>query len=169
MTSRTAWTRILGTATAAGVLAWAVVAAGQPSTGSTPTSSKPVAETGPGYAIEDYSYPGADKILAEQGIVLKRGDGHILLADCKSDENLLKFLARDRADVCFKVTADEGFLTLEIPSVHGVRTDDSVKTHLAMTAEGDRVEYDIPAKTWEGVGESVDGREHVLVEIRVSK
>ncbi|MFD5146794.1 hypothetical protein ACFWNV_26470, partial [Streptomyces sp. NPDC058401] len=82
---------------------------------------------------------------------------------------LLKFLARDRADVCFKVIGDEGYLTLEIKSVHGVRTDDSVKTHLTMTAESDRVEYDIPAKTWEGVGESVDGREHVLVEIRVTK
>ncbi|MFF5426346.1 MULTISPECIES: hypothetical protein [unclassified Streptomyces] len=166
MNARKAWTRTLGTATAAGALAWAVVAAGQPSAA---PASEPVAETGPGYAIEDYNYPGADRILAEQGIDLKRGDGHIVLADCLSEENLLRFLARGRADVCFKVTADEGFLTLRIPSVHGVRTDDSVNTHLAMTAEDDRVEYDIPAKTWEGVGESVDGREHVLVEIRVTK
>lgn len=168
MKSRNAWTRILGTATVAGVLAWALVAGGQPS-GATTTATGPVAETGPGYALEDYNYPNADKILAEQGIVLKRGDGHIVLADCQSEENLLKFLARDRADVCFKVTSDEGFLTLEIPSVHGVRTDDSGNTHLAMTAEDDRVEYNIPAKTWEGVGESVDGREHVLVEIRITK
>ncbi|MFJ5707262.1 hypothetical protein [Streptomyces sp. NPDC093105] len=155
----------MGTVTVAGALAWAVVA-GRPAAA---PHSEPVAETGPGYAIEDYNYPDADKILAEQGLVLKRGDGHIVLADCGSDVNLLRFLARDRADVCFKVTADTGYLTLEIPSVHGVRTDDSVNTHLAMTAEGDSVEYDIPAKTWEGVGESVDGREHVLVEIRVSK
>ncbi|MFC9730756.1 hypothetical protein ACFWGM_35450 [Streptomyces roseolus] len=166
MNARKAWTRTAGSAMAAGALAWAVVASGQPS--AAPVGEL-VAETGPGYAIEDYNYPDADKILAEQGIVLKRGDGHILLADCRSEENLLMFLARDRADVCFKVTADEGFLTLEIPSVHGVRTDDSVNTHLSMTAEEDRAEYDIPAKTWEGIGESVDGREHVLVEIRVSK
>ncbi|MEV7523864.1 hypothetical protein [Streptomyces sp. NPDC091371] len=167
MKSRNAWTRILGTAAAAGVLAWAVTAGGQPSEA---TAIGPVADAGPGFAIEDYNYPNADKILAEQGIVLKRGDGHIVLANCGSEENLLKFLARDRADVCFKVTGDEGFLTLEIKSVHGVRTADSGNTHLAMTAEGDdRVEYDIPAKTWEGVGESVDGREHVLVEIRVTK
>ncbi|MFB7177325.1 hypothetical protein ACFCYI_06435 [Streptomyces sp. NPDC056257] len=165
MNSRNAWTRILGTATAAGALAWAVLAGGQPSSATT----EPVADPGPGYAVEDYNYPNADKILAEQGIVLKRGDGHIVLADCRSEENLLKFLARDRADVCFKVTGNEGFLTLEIKSVHGVRTDASANTHLAMTAENDRVEYNIPAKTWEGVGESVDGREHVLVEIRVTK
>ncbi|MCY0936901.1 hypothetical protein OTB74_22470 [Streptomyces sp. H34-S4] len=164
MNSRNAWTRILGTATAAGVLAWAVMAGSQASN----ATAEPVADTGPGYAVEDYNYPNADKILAEQGILLKRGDGHIVLADCRSEENLLKFLARDRADVCFKVTGDKGFLTLELKSVHGVRTDDSGSTHLAMTAENDRVEYDIPAKTWEGVGESVDGREHVLVEIRVT-
>lgn len=167
MNARKAWTRTLGTATVAGALAWAVVA-GAPAPATAPVG-EPVAETGPGYAIEDYDYPDAAKILAEQGIVLKRGDGHIVLADCASDVNLLRFLARDRADVCFKVTADVGYLTLEIPSVHGVKTDDSVNTHVAMTAEGDRVEYDLPAKTWEGIGESVDGREHVLVEIRVSK
>ncbi|MFJ9596004.1 hypothetical protein ACIRS3_24990 [Streptomyces virginiae] len=165
MKARNAWTRLLGTAVAAGVLAWAALAGGQPSD----PAAAPVADAGPGYAVEDYNYPNADKILAEQGIVLKRGDGHIVLADCRSEENLLKFLARDRADVCFKVIGDEGFLTLEIKSVHGVRTDDSGNTHLAMTAENNRVEYNIPAKTWEGVGESVDGREHVLVEIRVTK
>jgi hypothetical protein len=165
MKPRSTLARILGTATAAGALAWAVMAGGQPS-GAT---AEPVADTAPGYAVEDYNYPNADKILAEQGIVLKRGDGHIVLADCASEANLLKFLARDQGEVCFKVTGDEGFLTLELNSVHGVRTDASANTHLEMTAEGDQVEYDVPANTWEGVGESVDGREHVLVEIRTTK
>ncbi|MEU6949059.1 hypothetical protein ABZ957_28065 [Streptomyces sp. NPDC046316] len=165
MKPRSTLARILGTATAAGALAWAVMAGGQPSE----ATAGPVADAAPGYAVEDYNYPKADQILAEQGILLKRGDGHIVLADCASEANLLRFLARDRADVCFKVTADQGFLTLQLPSVHGVKTDDSGNTHLEMTAEDDRVEYDIPAETWEGVGESVDGREHVLVEIRTSK
>ncbi|MDI3424356.1 hypothetical protein [Streptomyces luteolus] len=30
-------------------------------------------------AIEDFNYPGANKLLAERGITLKRGDGHITL------------------------------------------------------------------------------------------
>ncbi|GAB3007162.1 hypothetical protein GCM10023080_086010 [Streptomyces pseudoechinosporeus] len=165
MKPRSAWVRILGTAAAAGALAWAVIAGGQPAG----APADPVADAAPGYAVEDYNYPNADKILAEQGIVLKRGDGHIVLADCASSDNLLRFLARDREDVCFKVTGDGGFLTLELASVHGVKTDDSGNTHLEMTAEDDQVEYDIPADTWEGVGESVDGREHVLVEIRTTK
>ncbi|MER5373867.1 hypothetical protein [Streptomyces sp. NPDC002553] len=165
MKPRTALARILGTVTVAGALTWAVMAGGQPSS----ATNGPVAGTGPGSAVEDFGYPNADKILAEKGIVLKRGDGHIVLADCASGENLLRFLARDRADVCFKVTGDKGFLSLELKSVHGVRTADAKNTHLEMTAEDDRVEYDIPAKTWEGVGESVDGRDHVLVEIRTTK
>ncbi|RSS21514.1 hypothetical protein [Streptomyces sp. WAC08452] len=167
MKIRSACVRILGAAATAGVLAWAVLAQGG-ADAAAGSSTESVAEAAPGYAVEDYNYPDADKILAEQNVVLKRGDGHIVHADCASGDNLLQFLARDHEDVCFRVTADEGFLTLELPAVHGVKTDDSANTHLEMTAEGDQVEYDIPADTWKGVGESVDGREHVLVEIRVT-
>ncbi|MFC7892965.1 hypothetical protein [Streptomyces sp. NPDC057381] len=166
MKSRNTFVRILGAAATAGALTWAVLAQG--GAGAAEPATETVAEAAPGYAVEDYNYPNADKILAEQNIVLKRGDGHIVLADCAAGGNLLRFLARDHDDVCFEVTADEGWLTLELPSVHGVKTDDSANTHLEMTAEGDQVEYDIPADTWAGVGESVDGRDHVLVEIRVT-
>ncbi|MFF1415934.1 hypothetical protein ACFVX6_40245 [Streptomyces sp. NPDC058289] len=165
MKPRSTLVRILAMATAAGALAWAVTAGNQPSHAAT----GPVADAGPGYAVEDYGYPNADKILAEKGILLKCGDGYIVLADCASEQNLLRFLARDRADVCFKVTGEKGYLALELESVHGVRTSDVSTTHLEMTAENDRVTYDIPAKTWEGVGESADGREHTLVEIRTTK
>ncbi|MEW2062446.1 hypothetical protein AB0899_17010 [Streptomyces sp. NPDC007002] len=165
MTSRHILARVLGTATAVVALTWAVTAGVQPARAGT----GPVAAEAPGYAVEDFTYPNADEILTERGFLLKRGDGHIVLADCASGTNLLRFLARGREDVCFKVTGDEGFLTLELDSVHGVRTDDSGNTYLKMTAEGDQAEYDIPAETWEGVGESVDGREHVLVEIRTTE
>ncbi|GHC08578.1 hypothetical protein GCM10010348_33580 [Streptomyces anthocyanicus] len=167
MKKRSSFVRVLGAAATAGALAWAVLAQGNAGAAPT-TATEAVADAAPGYAVEDYNYPNADKILAEQNIVLKRGDGHIVLADCAGGGNLLQFLARDHEDVCFEVTADEGYLTLELPAVHGVKTDDSVNTHLEMTAEDDQVEYDIPADTWKGVGESVDGREHVLVEIRVT-
>ncbi|WP_306324345.1 MULTISPECIES: hypothetical protein [unclassified Streptomyces] len=168
MKPRSALARLLGAATAAGALAWALLAGGQQAATTGPGHA-PVADAAPGYAVEDYNYPQADKIQAERGIVLKRGDGHIVLTDCASGENLLRILARDSADVCFKVIGDEGFLTLEINSVHGVQTNDSSNTHLEMTAEDDHVEYDIPADTWKGVGESEDGREHMLIEIRTTK
>lgn len=165
MKTRNTLVRLLGAAATAGALAWAVLAQGGAAAGS---PAEAVAGDAPGYAVEDYAYPNADKILAEQNIVLKRGDGHIVLADCAAGADLLRFLARDREDVCFDVTAETGILTLELPAVHGVKTDDSANTHLEMTAEDDQVEYDIPADTWAGVGESVDGREHVLVEIHVT-
>ncbi|MGA5767668.1 hypothetical protein ACPC36_09335 [Streptomyces pseudogriseolus] len=166
MKTRNALVRLLGAAATAGALAWAVLAHGNAGAAASPAEA--VVDAAPGYAVEDYAYPDADRILAEQDIVLKRGDGHIVLAECTDSTYLLRFLARDREDVCFQVTADTGFLTLELPAVHGVKTDDSANTHLEMTVEDEQVEYDIPADTWEGVGESVDGREHVLVEINVS-
>src|SRR5262249_5888829 len=42
---------------------------------------QPPADSAPPAAVEDYGYPGADHVFAEKGIRLKRGDGHILLAD----------------------------------------------------------------------------------------
>ncbi|MEU0910628.1 hypothetical protein [Streptomyces althioticus] len=163
MKTRNALVRLVGAAATAGALAWAVLAQGAAG-----SPAEAVADDAPGYAVENYAYPDADRILADRDIVLKRGDGHIVLADCAAGADQLRFLARDREDVCFEVTAGTGFLTLELPAVHGVRTDDSANTHLEMTAEDDQVEYDIPADTWAGVGESVDGREHVLVEIQVT-
>lgn len=130
------------------------------------TVTRPAGDTS---LVERFAYPDAARILAEEGVLLKQGDGHIVLAECGSEENLLMLLARRRDDVCFKVTGAEGFVSLELAAVYGVRTSDADSTHLEMTAEGDEVEYDIPADTWEGVGEAVDGREHVLVEIRVTQ
>ncbi|MFJ4440223.1 hypothetical protein [Streptomyces sp. NPDC088923] len=39
------------------------------------------ADDTPGYAVEDFASPRADEILAEKGLVPKRGDGHVALAD----------------------------------------------------------------------------------------
>lgn len=36
----------------------------------------------PPVAVEDFSYPQADKVFALTGLILKGGDGHIVLADC---------------------------------------------------------------------------------------
>ncbi|MEU6442368.1 hypothetical protein [Streptomyces sp. NPDC047046] len=39
------------------------------------------ADDTPGYAVEDSASPRADEILAEKGLVPKRGYGHVTLAD----------------------------------------------------------------------------------------
>jgi hypothetical protein len=67
-----------------------------------PTSDRTVAvaDGTPAYAVEDFNYPQADKILAEQGILLKRGDGHIVLAECGSQEGLLQVWSRSNDSIC---------------------------------------------------------------------
>lgn len=129
----------------------------------------PVAGTAPGYAIEDFNYPQADKILAEQGITLKRGDGHIVLATCDSQPGLMEVWARSKDKICFRVTGNSGWLTLEIPSVYGIKGND-YSAQVDMTVGTEEQSYDIDKNSWTPVGESADaqGREFMLVEIRTS-
>ncbi|MFI2432477.1 hypothetical protein [Streptomyces sp. NPDC018693] len=159
--------RALGTAAAAGALAWLVMAGGAQSGG---TSVEAVADEAPGYAVENFDYPQADKILAEKNIVLKRGDGHITLADCVAGTGQLEIWARSRDKVCFQVTGNSGWLTLEIPSVYGVRGND-YSTQVDMTTGAEEKSFDVAKNSWTPVGESADeqGREFMLVEIRTSK
>ncbi|MER6023264.1 hypothetical protein ABT141_34865, partial [Streptomyces anulatus] len=84
------------------------------------------ADETPGYAVEDFNYPQADKILAEQGIALKRGDGHIVLVECAGGTGLIEVWARrqDNKKICFRVTGNSGWLTMEIPAVHSIKGND---------------------------------------------
>ncbi|MEV7347193.1 hypothetical protein [Streptomyces sp. NPDC093544] len=130
----------------------------------------PIADEAPGYAVEDFNYPGAAKILAEQGITLKRGDGHIVLATCAADTGQLEVWARNSDKVCFHVTGNSGYLTLEIPSVYLIKGNDYT-AQVDMTVGTEEKSYDIAKNTWTPVGESADeqGREFLLVEIRTTK
>ncbi|WP_449349135.1 hypothetical protein [Streptomyces shaanxiensis] len=167
MKARSAIARIVGTAVGAGALAWLVMAGTPAPTGDASTA---VADEAPGYAVEDYDYPGADKVLAEQGITLKRGDGHIVLADCASQTGLLEVWARSQDRICFRVTGNSGWLTLEIPSVYGIKGN-AYSTEVDMTVAEEQTSYDIDKNAWTAVGESADeqGREFMLVEIRSTK
>ena len=134
-------------------VALAVVDADPPKT---PTLTKPVM----------FNTPEADKILAEQGILLKRGDGHIVLAQCGSEPGLLEVWPRDKAKVCFRVTGNEGYLSLEIPSVYGIKGNEYT-TEVTMTVGNEEKSFDVVKNGWTQVGETVDpnGRDHMLVEI----
>nr|WSZ20481.1 hypothetical protein OH837_47920 [Streptomyces canus] len=162
--------RALGAA-GVGALAWIMAATGIPGGASQQTSPTAlVAEGAPGYAVEDFGYPQADKILAEKNILLKRGDGHITLADCASGTGQLEVQARDKSKVCFDVKGNSGWLTLELPSVYLVRGNDYT-TEVDMTVGTEETTYDIAKNAWTPVGESTDeqGREFILLEIRSSK
>jgi hypothetical protein len=163
--------RALGAA-GVGALAWITVTTGIPGGASQQTSPTAlVADGAPGYAVEDFDYPLADKILAEKKILLKRGDGHITLADCASGTGLLEIMARDKADkICFKVVGNSGWLTLEIPAVYAIKGNDYT-TAVDMTVGTEEKSFDITKNSWTAVGEAADaeGRDHMLVEIRSSK
>ncbi|QNP71887.1 hypothetical protein IAG44_22385 [Streptomyces roseirectus] len=164
--------RIVGAAMAAGAVAWLAIGASAHSgeAGEAGPSVASVADEAPGYAVEKYAYPQADKILAEKNIVLKRGDGHITLADCATDTGQLEVWAHDKDKICFDVKGTSGWLTLEIPAVYGVRGNDYT-TQVDMTVGTEEKSFDVEKNTWTPVGQSADeqGREHMLVEIRSSK
>jgi len=68
--------------------------------------------------VEDYSYPGADRILAERGLKLIKGDGHILLADCAAGTGQAEVWSRTKGNFCFKVSGASGWLTMEVPEAY---------------------------------------------------
>ncbi|MFE7438707.1 hypothetical protein ACIPH4_01705 [Streptomyces tendae] len=162
--------RTVAVAVAAGTLAAVVAAGGGDSAERGGTPVRAVADEAPGYAVEDFDYPQADKVLEEQGIVLKRGDGHIVLAACAPGTGQLEVYSREALSVCFEVTGDSGWLTMEIPSVYGVKTNEYA-TQVDLTVGEEETSVDVPANSWKAVGESADeqGRPHMLVELRTSK
>ncbi|MFJ6637082.1 hypothetical protein ACIQMR_38075 [Streptomyces sp. NPDC091376] len=123
-------------------------------------------------AVEDFNYPGADKVLAERNITLKRGDGHIVLTDitdvgqCLADpSNLLveSFLGK----FCFRTNAKTGYLTLELPKAFSLWTGDQ-PVQATLTAEGEETVVNAPANdlTAVGVGGGTD-QQSTLVELRL--
>ncbi|WP_058044703.1 hypothetical protein [Streptomyces roseifaciens] len=78
------------------------------------------------HAIETLDYPGAAKIYKERGIKLWRGDGHIVLGDCKSVSDIVVFTNKqdgpDQGKHCFKVTGSKktGRLDMYVEGVTAV-------------------------------------------------
>ncbi|MFD5092504.1 hypothetical protein ACFWMR_18010 [Amycolatopsis thailandensis] len=68
--------------------------------------------------VEDYSYPDAAKILAERGIKLIKGDGHILFADCAAGTGQAEVWSRTKGHLCFKISGATGLLTMEVPEAY---------------------------------------------------
>ncbi|MFI0242934.1 hypothetical protein [Streptomyces sp. NPDC016845] len=123
--------------------------------------------------VEDFAYPGADKLLQERGITLKRGDGHIILTpitdvnECVSDTaNLM--VESHKGKFCFRSNAKSGYLTLELPDSFNIWTG-AQPVKATLTADGKNTVVNAPANDLTGVGESGDtGVRSVLVELRIS-
>ncbi|MEU9149906.1 hypothetical protein AB0D59_05060 [Streptomyces sp. NPDC048417] len=136
-------------------------------------SSASAADTPP-VAVEQFSYPGAAGILTSEGIELKKGDGHILLATCDGSADQIRvYTVADstvgrKGDYCFKATATSGYLTLSLPRVFALETGDH-PISADLTANGATTTVDVAEGGFESVGEGTSGgARSVLVEIRVT-
>ncbi|MFI1965437.1 hypothetical protein ACH429_15210 [Streptomyces pathocidini] len=164
--------RIIATGAAAAACAAALVSTTPSLQASGSDTQMKAADEQPGYAVEDFNYPGAEIIKEEKGITLKRGDGHIILADCSSGPGLLEVVSRKNEKICFRTTGTSGYLTLEIPSVHIIKGSAGHTANVTLTTpETKPQEVEVAKGEWTPVGEATDpqGREYVLVEIRTSR
>ncbi|WP_405436494.1 hypothetical protein OG373_06115 [Streptomyces avidinii] len=170
MKARSSFLRTVGAALGAGALTWAAVAGVTGGSGTEGLATQSIADEGPGYAIEDFAYPNADKILAEQKIKLKSGDGHILLAECTGAPELMEVFSHKNEKVCFRTTGNKGYLSLEIPSVFGIKGNEYA-SQVNMTTGTEEKSFNVDKNAWTAVGETADekGRDFMLLEIRTSK
>ncbi|SCG09481.1 hypothetical protein GA0115255_125411 [Streptomyces sp. Ncost-T6T-2b] len=158
----------LGLAAAAAAALSVLVVPGSPaSADDAPLSAS--ADGLPPVAVEDFAYPNAAEIFAETGLQLISGDGNITLAGC-GPTGLVEVHARGREKFCFAVRGTVGRLALEVPGVYGIKGADREMT-ADMTVDGTETSYEIAPNNWTAVGESADpeGRDHTLVELRVTK
>jgi hypothetical protein len=160
---------LVGIVSAAAIAGASTLAAADMTPQHSVTAIQQAADSLPPFAVEDFEYPNAAKILQEKGITLKRGDGHIILADCTDATDQLHVWTRESADgkFCFRTTATTGYLTLELPEVYGIQTrDQTIRAELS--AEGTTQTVDVPKNDFKGVGEGTGGAPTVLLELRVT-
>jgi hypothetical protein len=134
----------------------------------------------PPSAVEDFSYPAAVQAeVAQYGIELIRGDGHIVyLGDCtgRTDANL-RLQGRNFPDydgdgggdyMCFRLDGPSGYLKVNIPATNGIRTG-NFDAEVTMTLDGEVHTYDAAPNGWTSIGETAehDGLDYTLVEIRI--
>ena len=117
---------------------------------------------------ETFDYPGAAKILAERGILLKKGDGHILFTSCAPSGDYLEVRARNKDPFCFKVTGATGYLTLELADTYLIFSDSRHTTVANYTVDGQGGTKTVAPGGAEGIGEGSGGHSATLLEIRVT-
>lgn len=117
---------------------------------------------------ETYDYPGAAKIFAERGILLKKGDGHILLTSCSPSGDFLEVRSRNRDSFCFRVTGATGYLTLELTDTFLILGDSRHTTVANYSVDGQSGTKTVAPGGAEGIGEGAGQHTATLLEIRVT-
>lgn len=128
------------------------------------------ADAGSAGLVEDYSYPGAAAIEASQHIKLISGDGHIMLAPCGSEDNLIQVESYNNVDeamYCFKVIGSTGRLELQIPKVFFVWAGDEAVTAKVTVNGTEQPPVTVAAGDGEPVGAEDRDNHAVLLELKV--
>jgi hypothetical protein len=125
------------------------------------------AEDVPPPTEETFDYPGAEAIFKSRGILLKKGDGHILLAECAPGGNQLEVRSRNRDPFCFNVKGKKGWLTLELTEAFLIFSTDSHKTEAKFTVDGVTGTKTVLPGEAEGIGEGGGSKSATLIELRV--
>ncbi|WP_433401435.1 hypothetical protein [Streptomyces sp. CA-146814] len=130
-------------------------------------------------AVEDFIHPNAERILQDRKIVLKRGDGNIMLKPGNGEGGMNACLGakevwvESRLDIngyCFVTTGTTGHLAMEIPDAFFLWTQDRAM-QATVTFEGKETIYKAPKNDVTGIGEtdSPGGEKRsVLVELRIT-
>ncbi|WP_149185051.1 hypothetical protein [Streptomyces sp. TRM49041] len=121
----------------------------------------------PPLALEDLSYPGAALIQQQKKILLKKGDGNIVMVPCEGTTDILiKNRVSPTVEFCFDVRVKPGYLTLELPDSFGIMTD-AYPVTATISANGEQKVINAAVNDYVPFGEGVGGPRSVLVELRV--
>ncbi|MEV7939249.1 MULTISPECIES: hypothetical protein [unclassified Kitasatospora] len=135
-------------------------------------TTSPAPSTTPPPAVEDFSYPGAGRVLKDKGLKLISGDGHIMLAECSSQWSIKVQASKNNSftEYCFNVSGGTGYLALEVPGTFGLWNDDH-NLRATLTSDGKTKTIDVAKDDVTTVGEAdipSGGKKATLVELRVT-
>ncbi len=170
--------RIRTTLIAAAAVAGVAVISGTATAITSAATTGAASDDGQPGLVEDYSYPGADKILRDRGITLVSGDGHIVLVDCPGHTGVIEVYsthnpadhAADPAHYCFQVTGPTGDLKLSIPYAFQAKGDDQEAHNVqaTVTVKGAPSTVNVDTHGWTGFGEGAGQDAATLVELKVT-
>ncbi|EWM18451.1 hypothetical protein [Kutzneria sp. 744] len=163
-----AFARVLVTAAVVGTVAALSVGAGVAER----QSAQDAGDTG---LVEDYTYPGADAILANRGIKLISGDGHLVMVDCVNVTGLIEVHAFNAGDhsadpghYCFQVLGSSGELKLELTDAYQVKGDNHT-VQATISVNGQSSTVPVGKGTWTGIGVGTGGSDPAtLLELKAS-
>ncbi|MET9412625.1 hypothetical protein ABZY03_00285 [Streptomyces klenkii] len=120
------------------------------------------------FAVETYEYPDAAKILAEKGITLFKGDGHILFTDCAAPHDITVKSRTGQKEFCFAVKGKQGYLSLKLADAYGIWTEDH-PVDATITVDGQETTIKAPRNDYKPFGEAADASKRaILLELKVT-